>query len=112
MFDPIKEFENNKNKFKVKLNFEYIWKDKGSNYDNFINQFNKFKNKLGKYVKLYDRKSNNNDIYTDIYPVYKEFMETTKSNKIKKKESFSNNLLEKSIENNLIPYGNNYLLKK
>lgn len=114
MFDPIKEFENNKNKFNKILNFEYKWKDKGSNYDNFINQFNKFKNKLGKYIKLYDKKSNNNNkkIYTDIYPVYKEFMKNVKPNLIKKKESFNEDLLEKSIENNLIPYRNNYLLKK
>jgi len=99
MFNPVKEFENNKKKYNIPLNFTYKWKDKGSNYINFINQLKKFKNKLGQYIKLYEKTNFNNDnlkTYGDIYPPYKNITKEFKN----------------SIENNLIPDGNNYILKK
>merc|ERR1711868_137983 len=105
MFDPIKEFENNKNKYNYPLNFKYVWINKKEKSGNFDNLLSKYKNKLGWYVELYEKKGKH--LYENIYEPYNYLNKF-----IAKEYNNINNRISLSIENKFINYGNNFILKK
>ena len=96
MINPKKQFEDDKNNYDYQFNFTYIWKDKSKNNLNKNDEINKYKDKLGWYIEFYN-KSENEDLFSKIYPPYKEL----------------NNLDNKiSIDNKFIKNDNNFILKK
>ncbi len=108
MFDPKKEFENDRKKFNYKLPYTYEWKQRSDNSQTRQNALNEYKNKIGWYAELYDLKSDKSDTYAELYEPYQ---------KLSKVLQVLKNITEK-IESSLEhkfkpdPDGNNFIFEK
>jgi hypothetical protein len=114
MLDPIKEFEKERIIYNSPLNYTFTWHNKFKNYNNFNEEYNKYKNKLGWYIQLYDNKKKEKKIrFSSLYLPYKnlEIKELKKNIKdqikisIKLKKNDDNFILKK---NDLIYKGTKY----
>jgi endonuclease/exonuclease/phosphatase family metal-dependent hydrolase len=114
MFDPKKEFENDRKKFSSTLPFTYIWKSRSDNREHATKVYNEYKDRLGWYTSLYNMNvegSNSEsirqiDIYSELYDPYKKLaLAFTKLKNIKEK-------IETSFENKFTKDGSNYIFKK
>jgi len=108
MFNPKLEFENDVKKFNSKLNFTYEWKIRSENSDIRNEQLDKYKDKLGWYIELYDSNQYLKDTYAEIYEPYKELSEYMEKLKLLKYK------IETSLENEFIKIDDtaNFIFKK
>jgi hypothetical protein len=106
MFDPEKEFENDKKKFNSALNYTYVWKNRSENLSERTSKLEEYKDKLGWYAELYDRPDLEEDIYAKLYPVYKKLSDTIKNFLTIEQK------INVSLQKKFIPDGNNFIYKK
>jgi len=106
MLNPQDEFEKDKTQFKSNLNFKYIWKYRTDNRLARDDSFNKYHDKLGHYIDIYNSEFPLEDIYIKIYPIYEKIL------KILSKFNINETKMKYSLVNKFITDGDNFILSK
>jgi hypothetical protein len=106
MIDPKTIFQDDFEKFNSKLDYTYTWIKRSDNRYTRQELYDKYKDKLGWYVELYDlSKMDNNATYKKYEPYLELLNELEKLVMLKEKINIS-------LEHQLTKKGNNYILSK
>ena len=106
MIDPKTIFQDDFEEFNSKLDYTYTWTKRSDNRYTRQELYDKYKDKLGWYVELYDLSIMDNNA---VYKKYKPYIELL--NDLEKLETLKDRI-NISLEHQFTKKGNNYILKK